>query len=210
MVVYATEKSAINSLEEAFKAKKPIRWLALNIGSLGEVATRILLEEYGASYDKLKAWGGSVINTEWPNIATALKDGRGDIVSHNVGIGHPSMTEISLMAPGHFLDLRESARNLLVKEYGWDKVDMPANTFKNQPKALKTIAVYFTIIASADLPDEIGYLLAKVLAEERQELIKGHKAFGAVSVEASCQPGKYGAPIHPGAERYYREQGWIK
>jgi TRAP transporter TAXI family solute receptor len=208
--VYATEKSGITSLEETIKAKKRVRWFALNIGSTGEVATRLLLQGYGASYDKLKAWGGSVTNTGWVNIGPALRDGRGDIVSHGVGAGHPSMTEIAVTVPGRFLDLKESVRDMFAKEYGFDKADMPANVFKHQPKPLKTVAYYLTFSASIDMPEEIAYQLAKVIAEERPALIKGHKSFKGTRPEESAQPGKYGAPFHPGAERYYRERGWIK
>jgi len=208
--LYATKKSGITSLDEVFEAKKPVRWFALNIGSTGEVATRLLMEGYGGSYDKIKAWGGSVTNTGWINIGPALRDGRGDIVSHGVGAGHPSMTEIALTVDGRFLDIKDSVRDLFVREYGFDKVGMPANTFKHQPKPIKTVAYYITIIASADMPEDIAYRVAKILAEERDDLIKGHKSFKALPPEASCQPGKYGAVFHPGAERYYRERGWLK
>jgi TRAP-type uncharacterized transport system substrate-binding protein len=60
------------------------------------------------------------------------------------------------------------------------------------------------------MPEEIAYQLAKVIAEERPALVKGHKSFKGTRPEESAQPGKYGAPFHPGAERYYRERGWIK
>jgi TRAP transporter TAXI family solute receptor len=208
--VYATQKSKITSLEKLLTAKKPVRWFALNIGATGEVATRLLLQGYGASYDKIKAWGGKVTNTGWVNIGPALRDGRGDLVSHGVGAGHPSMTEIAVTVNGRFLDLKESVRDMFAKEYGFDKVEMPANTFKHQPKPLKTVAYYITIVASADIPDDLAYLTAKILAEERKDLIKGHKSFKALPPEASCWPGKSGAPFHPGAERYYKERGWIK
>jgi len=209
MCVFATEKSGITSLEQAFKAKKPIRWFALEKGATGEVATRLLIEAYGASSDKLKEWGGFFTNTGWVNIGPMLKDARGDIVSHGVGIAHPSMTEISLTVPGRFLDLDEPVRNALV-EYGFGKADMPPNSFTKQPKTVKTIAYFMNVSASVDVPADIVYLLTKILAEKHDELIKGHKSFAAVTPEQSCQPGNYGAPLHPGAERYYRERGWIK
>jgi uncharacterized protein len=207
---YATEKSGITSLEESFKAKKPIRWLALEKGATGEVTTRLVLEAYGVTPDKLKEWGGSFNYSGWVNIAPTLKDARGDIVSHGVGIGHPSMSEVAVTVPGRFLDLKESVREFVAKEYGIDKADLPANSFTNQPKPVKTVAYYLTIVASADLSEDLVYQIAKVLTEKREELIKGHKSFMAVPPELSCQPGKYGAPLHRGAERYYRERGWIK
>lgn len=207
---YATEKSGITSIEEAFKMKRPIRWLALEKGATGEVTTRLVLEAYGVTPDKLKEWGGSFTYSGWVNIAPTLKDARGDVVSHGVGVGHPSMSEVAVTVPGRFLDLKESVRDFMAKEYGIDKAEVPAQSFTHQAKPVKTVAYYLTIAASANLSDDLAYQIAKLLAEKREDLVKGHKSFAAMPPEASCQPGKYGAPLHRGAERYYRERGWIK
>jgi TRAP transporter TAXI family solute receptor len=209
-IVYATKKSGITSLEQAFKAKKPIDWVALPPGATGEVTTRLMLEDYGLSYDTLKKWGGSITNTGWTNVVTVLKDGRADIVTHCVGVGHPSVTEINLTVPGRFLKISESAQNALFKDYGYAKVVMPAKTYKNQPESIATVAYYATVSCSAKLPEEVAYLVAKIFAEEKEDLVKGHKTFGVLAPQESCEPGKYGAPIHPGAARYYRERGWMK
>lgn len=209
-VCYATNKSGITSLEEAFKAKKPINWNALNKGSSGELGTRLILQAYGASYEKIKEWRGTVINTEWGNIQPALKDGRADIVSHFVGGGHPSMTEIALLVPGRFLDLKEPVRDLMASEYGYEKSVMPPNTFNNQPDPIKTLNNYNVITCSVDVPDEVVYILAKIMAEQRGDLIKGHASFASVPPQTVVEPGKRGVPFHPGAERYYRERGWLK
>jgi TRAP-type uncharacterized transport system substrate-binding protein len=120
------------------------------------------------------------------------------------------MTEIAVTVSGRFLDIKDSVRDEIGKKYGFDKVEMPPGTFPKQDKPIKNLAYYLSVTASADLPDEVAYLTAKVLSEERDDLIKGHKSFAGVPAEWSCQPGKYGAPLHPGAERYYRERGWLK
>ena len=69
---------------------------------------------------------------------------------------------------------------------------------------------YNVITCSVDVPDEVAYILAKIMAEERKSLTKAHASFGAVPPEAVMDPGKRGVPFHPGAERYYRERGWLK
>ena len=65
------------------------------------------------------------------------------------------------------------------------------------------------VSASAELSDEIAYLIAKTMVEQQNDLINGHVSFKMFDPKTAWKPGKIGAPLHPGAERYYRERGWI-
>jgi uncharacterized protein len=66
------------------------------------------------------------------------------------------------------------------------------------------------IIAHKSLPDDVAYLVTKTVVENKDELLKAHQAFGDFVPEDAWKPENNGIPLHPGAERYYRERGWLK
>jgi TRAP transporter TAXI family solute receptor len=210
LTVGATKASGITSLKQAFEEKKPVRLMTLTKGSTGEVAVRHILEGYGVTFDDIRSWGGSVTHTSFANIQTALKDGHGDIVIHGVGLGHPGMTEIALTCDLNFLPLDDSVREMMCEKYGYDMAALPANTFKGQTEDTKTVAYYVTIAVSSDVSDDVAYLFTKTMVEKKADLEKGHSSFKAYVPEEGWKIGKIGAPLHPGAEKYYREKGWIK
>ena len=57
------------------------------------------------------------------------------------------------------------------------------------------------------MPDEFAYQLAKAMDEDRLEYLWSIRPFGYDPRKVA----KIGdVPLHPGAERYYREVGYIK
>jgi TRAP-type uncharacterized transport system substrate-binding protein len=48
------------------------------------------------------------------------------------------------------------------------------------------------------------------VVENKDELVKAHKAFSDFVPEDAWKPENNAIPLHPGAERYYKERGWIK
>jgi TRAP transporter TAXI family solute receptor len=73
-----------------------------------------------------------------------------------------------------------------------------------------TVAVNGLLITSADQPEELVYEITKALWNDntRKLLDTGH-AKGKVIRQENALKGLL-VPLHPGAERYYREAGLLK
>ncbi len=73
-----------------------------------------------------------------------------------------------------------------------------------------TLAVNAQLITSIDQPEELVYEITKALWNDstRKLLDNGH-AKGKVIIEANALKGIL-IPLHPGAERYYKETGLLK
>ncbi len=87
----------------------------------------------------------------------------------------------------------------------WSRYVIPANTYPNQPEDIQGVAHPNIFAVRADIPDEVVYLITKTLWENLAALREIHKATRDVSFETALTG--IGAPLHPGAARYYREQG---
>ena len=65
-----------------------------------------------------------------------------------------------------------------------------------------------TVTVSAKMPDDLAYTLAKTLNDNSDRVRKIH---GSLADYEPAQGYLYlGVPLHPGAERYYREKGYLK
>jgi TRAP transporter TAXI family solute receptor len=61
------------------------------------------------------------------------------------------------------------------------------------------------LVISAKVPEERVYQMTKAVFESLGDLAGVHPAFGRVSKDTVLNG--FGAPLHPGALRYYREIG---
>lgn len=85
---------------------------------------------------------------------------------------------------------------------------LPAGTYKGIDKDIQTIAVRAIWATHAELSDDIAYSVTKALYENTETLAKVHVKGKEISLEKALE--SVSIPLHPGAERYYREKGIIK
>jgi TRAP transporter TAXI family solute receptor len=209
LVAIAQKKLGINTLAEIREKKLPAKLYTLPVGSIGELGARQLLREYGITYADLKGWGGSATHVGYKVIIDAMRDGRGDLLIAVVTPKHPSITEIATFADVKFLPLApERVKGLAA--LGYEPATMPANEFKNQPEAIGTVGFPTVLITNTALPDTVAYTITKTIAENKEALVRGHAGLADFVPQVAWRPEKVGIPLHPGAERFYREKGWLK
>jgi len=72
------------------------------------------------------------------------------------------------------------------------------------------VGVSAVLITNRDLPEPIAYTVTKTVLENKDALVRAHGGLAAFEPRTAWQPDKVGIPLHPGAERAYREKGWMK
>ncbi len=87
----------------------------------------------------------------------------------------------------------------------WVPYTIPANTYPNQSKPVNTIAQSNFMAVRDDVSEEDVYLLTKAIYENLGFLKNIHKATSEMSLQTAING--LPVPLHPGAARYYREQG---
>lgn len=73
---------------------------------------------------------------------------------------------------------------------------------------VSTFGVKATLVTSADVSDDMVYAVTKEVFTNLEELKKLHPAYETLTRESMLEG--LTAPLHPGAERYYREAGLLK
>ena len=82
---------------------------------------------------------------------------------------------------------------------------IPAGTYDGQATDVPTAAVGNFLVTSEDVPEETVYAMTKLLFESLDQLAAAHAA--AKGIDPAKALDGMPLPLHPGAERYYREAG---
>jgi uncharacterized protein len=209
LVAVATKKLGIASVREIRDKKLGVKIYTQPVGSLGEFAGRQLLRALGIGYNEVRGWGGSTQHVGYNIIVDAFKDGRADILFAVITPKHPSVSEIVTSVDVKFLGLdAETARALL--PLGYTAATMPPDTFKGQAEPVSTVGFPTVLITNKELAEPIAYAVTKTVVENKDALVRGHAGLAEFDPKTAWQPDKVGIPLHPGAERAYREKGWMK
>jgi uncharacterized protein len=209
LVVIAAKKLNIGSLKDVKDKKLPVKAVSQPVGSLGEFAMRQLFREYGMSYADLKSWGGSTSHANYNILVDAFKDGRADLLVAVATPKHPSLSEIATFTDVRFLAI-EPERVKGLTALGYKPATMPADTFKNQAQPVNTVGFPTVLIANASLAEPLAYTITKTILDNKEALVRGHAGLAEFDPKTAWQPEEVGLPLHPGAERAYREKGWMK
>ena len=88
-------------------------------------------------------------------------------------------------------------------------LSVPGGIYASNAGPVPTFGLVQTVIATEDLDDETAYTLVKLVFEQLDRLKSSHAAFRELNPDSMHDQG-LSLPLHPGAERYYREQGWMQ
>lgn len=87
----------------------------------------------------------------------------------------------------------------------WSAYEIPAGTYPNQDEVINTIAQPNILAVREDVSEEDVYLITKTIYENLPFLNNIHAATKAMALEKAIVG--LPMPLHPGAQRFYEEQG---
>lgn len=125
-------------------------------------------------------------------------------------VGHPSaLTQESLAScAAHLVDVTGPEIDKLIADNSYyRKATIPAGMYNND-KDITTFGVGATFVTSADVPEEVVYVVVKAVFENFDQFKKLHPAFANLKPEEMIKDG-LSAPLHDGAVKYYKEKGWM-
>lgn len=211
IAIIANDDIDTQSVEEYVTTTKPdTRVMMLPTGSTGFFATTQILDVVGATEDVVTERGGSYGLGSFGVVKDSFANGSLDLFAHVVTVGHPTVTEIALSNDVTFLQPSEESLAAMTETYGWGTATLPANSFEGQTTDLSLPATNTVLIAHADMSDDLAYLITKTINENKDRLAAGHQALSDFDPTTRAWVDELnGMELHPGALRYYREQGLV-
>ncbi|MEX0618598.1 MAG: TAXI family TRAP transporter solute-binding subunit [Pseudohongiellaceae bacterium] len=167
-----------------------------------EQTGRFILETLGIDYENRM----NLAYMGYGPTTTALQDG--NIVGMNVPAGAPvsSITQAYALLGEDMTILnwtQETLDKINAKYPLWDWYEFPPGTYPNQNELIRSIGSPNVLVVRDDIPDEVVYQITKVIWENLATLQEIHGATNDMRLEIAING--LGAPLHPGALRYYRE-----
>lgn len=200
-VVARAESGVVNLAD--FKGK---RFAPGAPGGTTEVESRIHFTAAGVKYpDEIKAQ--FVGFTESIDL---MRNKQLDGAWIMAGMPTAAVTEMCATADGRLVSMEPELIKKLQSEYPWySEFTIPAGTYDNQPEAVRTTAIKMLLLTDASMSDDVVYSLTKTLWENIDDLGKAHAVMKTVTKDMAVSD-LAGIPLHPGAEKYYREIGLLK
>ncbi|WP_164985355.1 TAXI family TRAP transporter solute-binding subunit [Ammoniphilus sp. CFH 90114] len=196
------KKANVKSFEDL--KGKSLEMLAIGDGN--EANAKKLLEALGIGWDEIKpVYSGNRVQA-----ASALKTGKVDGIIDAAGLGSSWLVDV--LGDGEDFDFialtDEEIAKVTAKYPEFSKMNIPAATYKGQDQEIQAVANWTTINVRKDMDEELAYQITKAIFVNLDLLKERHDYFKSMSLETA--PHDVVAPLHPGAEKYYKEVGALK
>lgn len=170
-------------------------------GSATSVVSEIILNAYGVTDYTAFSEGFGAAKDQ-------VQDGNIDASIGILGLPAASIQELqAATGEAKILEITGPELDQIVEESGYFEFVIPAGTYEWINEDITTISAYAILVANTDtVDDELAYQLAKVMIENAHE---NTHAQAVHMTKENALNGSEGLPIHPGAERYYKEIGLL-
>ena len=191
---------------ETFEDLKGKRVNVGNPGSGQRGTMEVLMEAMGWTMDDFQLTS----ELQAAEQSQALCDNNIDAMVYTVGHPSGSIQEVTTACDAVLVDVSGEAVDKLVEENPYYRTaTIPGGMYRGNDEDTATFGVGATFVTSATVPQEVVYEVTKAVFENFAQFTGLHPAFADLTKEEMVADG-LSAPLHAGAEKYYREAGLIE
>jgi uncharacterized protein len=151
-------------------------------------------------------------NLGYRGAADAFKNGQLDAFWVFAGFPNASVLEAALQTDVRLLNTSADGEDAnLFKDYPYfGDITIPANTYSGQDKEVKTFQDAALWVANKKVPADVVYNMLKAVYSDAglKYMVEVHKSAKGMSIETGTKG--IITPLHPGAEKFWKEKGAIK
>ena len=142
--------------------------------------------------------------------AQALCDNKIDAFVYQVGHPNGSIQEAFSSCDAVFVNVTGPEIDQLIEENAfYASATIPASLYEGIEDDTETFGVRATFVSHESVPEDVVYEVVRAVFDNFDRFKGLHPAFSNLNQEEMIQAG-LSAPLHPGAERYFQEQGWME
>ncbi len=196
--IVASAESGINSFED-------LKGKSISVGAPAsgtELNARAIFGAMGMSYDDLS----KVEYLPFAESVELIKNRQLDATLQSAGLGVASIRDLASSLDITVVSVPAEAAETLGAPYIAQMI--PAGTYDGQTDEVATVAVSNYLVTHAGVSDEMAYDMTRLMYENLEGLEASHQAAAEIQLENALTG--MPIPLHPGAEKFYREQGMIE
>ena len=197
--IVASEESGIKTLAD-LKGKR----LSVGAARSGtELNARAVLKAAGLAYTDL----AKVEYLPFGESVELMKNRQLDATLQSAGLGVASIRDLSTAVK---IVVVSVPADVVAKigDPAYQPAVIPANTYGGQTADVATVAIPNFLVTHSGVSDDVAYAMTKAMYDNIDTLYAAHNAAKSIKRENAIKG--MPVPLHPGAERYYKEVGLIK
>ena len=203
--IYPNHIQVVASKDSGIKTLADLKGKRLSVGapkSGTELNARAILSGAGLTYKDL----GKVEYLPFAESVDLIKNRQLDATLQSAGLGVAAIRDLASSLDITVVEIPAA----LVDKIGppYVKAVIPANTYTGQTVDVQGAAVVNYLVTRASLSDDLVYQMTKDIFEFKSELVAAHQAANDIKLENALQG--MPIPVHPGAQKYFREKGLLK
>jgi len=204
--IYPNYVQIVASADSGIKTLADLKGKRVSVGapkSGTELNARAVLKAAGLSYKDLS----KVEYLPFGESVELMKNRQLDVTLQSAGLGVSALRDL---AASMKIVVVEIPADVVAKigDPAYQPALIPANTYEGQTKDVPAIAIQNFLVTHEGVSTDTVYKMTKAMWENLDALVAAHSAGKAIRKENALKG--MPVPLHPGAEKYYREIGLLK
>ncbi|MGB7481776.1 MAG: TAXI family TRAP transporter solute-binding subunit [Burkholderiaceae bacterium] len=204
--IYPNYIQIVASADSGIKTLADLKGKRISVGapkSGTELNARAIFKAAGMSYSDF----AKVEYLPFGESVELMKNRQLDATLQSAGLGVSSLRDLATSVKIVVVPVPQEVV-LKVGDPAYQSGVIPANTYEGQDAAVPTAYVQNFLVTHEGVPADTVYKMTKSMFENLDHLVAAHAAAKSIRKESAIvgMP----LPLHPGAEKYYREIGVLK
>lgn len=194
--IVANAESGIKTLED-LKGKR------ISVGapkSGTELNARAIFEAAGLTYKDM----GKVEFLPYAESVELIKNRQLDATLQSSGLGMAAIRDLASTMKISFVAIPAEV-TAKIDNAAYEAATIPAGTYDGQDADVPTVAITNILVSHEGVSDEVAYQMTKLMFDNLGRLGTAHSAAQDIKLETATK--NLPIPLHPGAERFYKEAG---
>ena len=198
----ATKDSGIETISDFAGTKGAVGASA----SATDVYTQHIVEGAGLDYKERSDFEPVYIDPS--DAAEQMKDGHIDWADLPLGVPGAAVIDLAMTGNVNIIPIEGEYREQMIENHPYYvPYTIPGGTYNGFDDDIETAACVITFVADESVDEEIVYEMTKAIWENLDEVQQIAASLSWMNKDDPCAG--IGIPLHPGAERYYKEIGVI-
>jgi TRAP transporter TAXI family solute receptor len=204
--IYPNYIQIVASADSGIKTLADLKGKRISVGapkSGTELNARAIFKAAGMTYSDF----AKVEYLPFGESVELMKNRQLDATLQSAGLGVSSLRDLATAIKMVIVPIPQDVV-LKVGDPAYQSGVVPANTYEGQTANVPTAYVQNFLVTHEGVPTDTVYTMTKSMFENLDQLHAAHAAAKSIRKEAATAG--MPVPLHPGAEKYYREIGVIK
>lgn len=202
--LYPEHMQLITAKQSGIAKFEDLRGKRVGIGAPGsgvEGDVRAIFATYGMTYDEMK-----VDYLDFAATSSRFKDDQIDAGFVVAGYPTASIMDLATTKDISLVSFDDETLKKLSEAHPYFVAsEIPGGTYRGIDEPTKTPAVMALLVTHADVPDEVIYDFTKAMFDNIEDVRLSHAQGKSIDISTALEG--LTAPLHPGAAKFYTEQG---